>query len=88
VQTARLAESFKLLTRSVEHTGLRNSPAKPRAIQLFLRKLLQLTWLRKCEHKGNEIWLLNSMEILMHSKKSFSTKVSKEILPFQQDFPI
>jgi len=28
------------------------------------------------------------MEIVMRSKKSVSTKVSKEIEPFQQEFPI
>jgi len=28
------------------------------------------------------------MEIVVHSKKSVSTKVSKEIAPFQQEFPI
>jgi len=28
------------------------------------------------------------MEIVVHSKKSVSTKVSKEIVPFQQEFPI
>jgi len=27
------------------------------------------------------------MEIVVHSKKSVSTKVSKEIVPFQQEFP-
>jgi len=27
------------------------------------------------------------MEIVEHSKKSVSTKVSKEIVPFQQEFP-
>jgi len=39
-------------------------------------------------HKGNEIWLLKSMEIVVHSKKSVSTKVSKEIVPFQQEIPV
>jgi len=28
------------------------------------------------------------MEIVVHSKKYVSTKVSKEIVPFQQEFPI
>jgi len=28
------------------------------------------------------------MEIVVHSKKSDSTKASKEIVPFQQEFPI
>jgi len=28
------------------------------------------------------------MEIAMHRKKSVSTKVSKEIVPFQEEFPI
>jgi len=28
------------------------------------------------------------MEIVVHSKKSVSTKVSKGIAPFQQEFPI
>jgi len=28
------------------------------------------------------------MEIAVHSKKYVSTKVSKEIAPFQQEFPI
>jgi len=28
------------------------------------------------------------MEIMVHSKKSVSTKVSKEIEPFQQEFAI
>ena len=28
------------------------------------------------------------MEIVVHSKKTFSTKVSKEIVPFQQEFTI
>jgi len=28
------------------------------------------------------------MEIMVQSKKSVSTKVSKEIAPFQQEFPI
>ena len=28
------------------------------------------------------------MEIVVHSKKSVSTKVSKEIVPCQQEFPI
>jgi len=28
------------------------------------------------------------MEVVVHSKKSVSTKVSKEIAPFQQKFPI
>jgi len=27
------------------------------------------------------------MEIMVHSKKSVATKVSKEIVPFQQEFP-
>jgi len=27
------------------------------------------------------------MEIVVHSKKSVSTKASKEIAPFQQEFP-
>jgi len=36
----------------------------------------------------NEIWLVKSMQIVVHSKKSVSTKVSKEIVPFQQEFPI
>ena len=40
------------------------------------------------QHKGNEIWLLKSMEIMVHSKKSVSTKVSKETVPFQQEFQI
>jgi len=31
--------------------------------------------------------LLKSMEIVVHSNKSVSTKVSKEIVPFQQEFP-
>jgi len=38
-------------------------------------------------HKGNEVWLLKSMESKVHSKKSVSTKVLKEIVPFQQEFP-
>jgi len=28
------------------------------------------------------------MEIMVHRKKSVSTKVSKEIVPFQQEFPM
>jgi len=28
------------------------------------------------------------MEIVVHIKKSISTNVSKEIVPFQQEFPI
>jgi len=28
------------------------------------------------------------MEIVVHSRKSVSTKISKEIAPFQQEFPI
>jgi len=28
------------------------------------------------------------MEIIGHSKKSVSIKVSKEVVPFQQEFPI
>jgi len=39
-------------------------------------------------YKGNEIWLLKSMDIVVHSEKSVSTKVSKEIAPFQQEFQI
>jgi len=31
--------------------------------------------------------MLKSMEIVVHSNKYVSTKVSKEILPFQQEFP-
>ena len=37
-------------------------------------------------HKGSEIWLLKSVEIVVHSKKAVSTKVSKEIEPSQQEF--
>jgi len=36
----------------------------------------------------NEIWLLKSIKIMVHRKKSVSTKVSKGIVPFQQEFPI
>ena len=32
-------------------------------------------------HQGNEIWLLKSMKIVVHSNKSLSTKVSKETVP-------
>jgi len=32
-------------------------------------------------------WLLKSMEIVVHRKKSVSTKVLKEIAPFQQELP-
>jgi len=28
------------------------------------------------------------MDIVVHSKKSVSTKASKEIVPFEQEFPI
>jgi len=28
------------------------------------------------------------MEIMVHSKKSVSTKISKEIVTFQQEFPV
>jgi len=31
--------------------------------------------------------MLKSMEIVVHSKKSVSTKVSNDIVPFQQEFP-
>jgi len=37
--------------------------------------------------EGNEVWMLKSMEIVVHSKKSVSTKVSNDIVPFQQEFP-
>jgi len=40
------------------------------------------------QHEGNEIWMLKSIEIVVHSKKSVTTKVSKEIAPFQQKFQI
>jgi len=43
--------------------------------------------LRLFNIKVNEIWLLKSMEIVVHSKKSVSTKVSEEIVPFEQEFP-
>jgi len=40
------------------------------------------------QHEGNETWMLKSMGIVVHSKKSVTTKVSKEIAPFHQDFTI
>jgi len=40
------------------------------------------------QHEGNEISMLKSMEVVVHSKKSVQTKVSKEFIPFQQEFPI
>jgi len=36
-----------------------------------------------------KIWLLKYMEIVVDSKEPVSsTRVSKEIVPFQQEFPI
>jgi len=38
--------------------------------------------------KENESCLVNSMEIVVHSKKHVSTKVSKEIESFQKEFQV
>jgi len=44
--------------------------------------------LRLLDIRGMKFGSLNSMRIVVHSKKSLTTRISKEIVPCQQEFPI
>jgi len=44
-------------------------------------------WTPTPQHQGDEIWLLKSMEIVLHSKKSlFQQKFQKKLYHFNKDF--
>jgi len=86
----------KIETKNQNFPENLTSAAKFRLIDLILAirvaeskvKYPTLTFSNFRHQDESEIWLLKSIEIVVHSKKSVSTKVTKEIVPFQHEFSI